>query len=148
MTRILIADDDNDDVELFRMALNGVAENAELHIVSDGEALLKNLHDTNVPNPDFLFLDLSMPILSGFDCLNQVRKNGDYDKVKIIILSDSVNVGEIDDAYDLGANYFITKPSDLNEFQNLLDFLFSNASDTPPPRAEFVLRHQATGVGK
>ena len=141
MIRIMIADDDRDDIEIFSKALKEAAIETDLAVVGDGAALLEKLSDQSFTNPDYLFLDLAMPKQSGFECLNHVRRHGEYDNMKIIILSDSVNVGEIDDAYDLGANYFLTKPTDLTEFSELLSHIFKTDNSTPPSRAEFVLRN-------
>ena len=142
MIRILVADDDKEDIEIFSDAVKELNIDADIQVVRDGRQLLDLLSCDKEDKPDYLFLDLNMPKLSGFECLNHVRRHCDFDCMKIIILSGSVNVGEIDDAYDLGANYFLTKPSDLSEFKAYLLHIFNNKSTTPPSRAEFVLRHQ------
>ena len=139
MIKILVADDDKDDVEILRSAVNDLKIEADLRVVCDGRELLDLLSGNDIGRPDYLFLDLAMPKLSGFECLNHVRRNCDYDCMKIIILSGSVNVGEIDDAYDLGANYFLTKPSDLGALKAYLRHIFNNKNTTPPSRSEFVL---------
>jgi CheY-like chemotaxis protein len=141
MIRVLIADDDRDDIEIFSSALEGVNVETELETVHDGAALLKRISDETRPKPDYLFLDLTMPKQSGFECLNHVRRNTDNDAIRIIILSDSVNVGEIDDAYDLGASHFITKPADINELSEQLLYIFKNRDSALPTRDKFVLRN-------
>lgn len=141
MIRVLIADDDTDDIELFSMILDKVDLETSLEVVNDGVELIQRLSDDNAPAPHYVFLDLTMPKKSGFECLNHVRKNAAYDDVKVIILSDSVNVGQIDDAYDLGANHFITKPSDPEELREMLHYILNNSNNIPPSREMFVLRN-------
>src|SRR5215472_4175102 len=68
------------------------------------------------PAPDLMLLDLNMPGISGFDVLIWVRKQPGLSLLRVIVLTTSDDVRDVNLAYQLGANSFIIKPVDFEHF--------------------------------
>ena len=112
--RILLADDDPDDRDLFTEAIT--EHNADVNTVWNGAQLMKVL-DSNESLPDFIFLDLNMPEKGGKECLLEIRKHAKLKEIPVIIYSTSSSKKDIDDTYELGANLYITKPNSFTELR-------------------------------
>lgn len=113
---IFLAEDDEDDASLFKDALSELESSANLTILVDGEKLVKLL-ETNEILPDIIFLDLNMPKKNGFECLEEIKSNSLWKKIKTIILSTTSDDVQIKKCYFLGADMFISKHSDYNQFK-------------------------------
>ena len=105
----LLVDDDEDDKEIFTLALNEANSSIECIIASDGIEALKMLQDSSFI-PDYIFLDLNMPLLSGKECLIEIKKKPHLMKVPVIIFSTSASQKDLMETRALGASSFITKP--------------------------------------
>lgn len=115
--KIMLADDDPDDRELFSEAVSG--NNADVESVPNGIQLMKTLsHQEELP--DFIFLDLNMPEKGGKECLQEIRQHARLKDVTVIIYSTSSSKKDIDETFDLGANLYITKPNSFTELQKTL----------------------------
>lgn len=122
----LLIDDDPDDREIFALALEEVDKSCRLVTAkSGGEAieLLKN-DPTFVPN--FIFLDLNMPLMDGKECLSELKKIDHINRTPIIIFSTSSYDKDVEDTKRLGASYFLTKPSSIKALTNFLIEIFKN----------------------
>jgi CheY-like chemotaxis protein len=113
--KILLADDDPDDRELFTDAANN--HNADVQSVPNGVQLMKFLNQSN-ELPDFIFLDLNMPEKGGKECLQEIRQHERLKHLPVIIYSTSSSKRDIDDTYDLGADLYITKPNSFSQLKN------------------------------
>lgn len=118
MTRIVLADDDPDDRELFTAALSEVDANINLVTVEDGESLFRNL--STMTTPDVIFLDLNMPRKNGRECLAEIHEDKRYNDVAVIIYSTSMSPQEMDDAWALGAAGLIRKPDSYTALKDVL----------------------------
>jgi CheY-like chemotaxis protein len=108
--KILLTDDDEDDLLFFRHALNDSGIAADLTAVSDGSKLIDYmLNLSEAPAPDIIFLDINMPGLDGKSCLREIRKQERFSDIPIVILSTSNHPKDIADTYRDGANKYITK---------------------------------------
>lgn len=116
---IFLADDDSDDVFLFREALKEVTGSVNIHIAENGDALLKMLANRPV-EPDIIFLDLNMPIKNGFQSLQEIRANDDYSNIPIAILSTTSDEKAITVAFKSGANAYITKPVAFADLKKII----------------------------
>ena len=105
----LLVDDDEDDKEIFSLALTEANPSIECVAASDGLQALSILKDGSFI-PDYIFLDLNMPLMSGKECLVEIRKKPHLIDVPIIIFSTSASQKDIQDTKALGASSFITKP--------------------------------------
>jgi len=115
---ILIVEDNTDDIFFMERAFKSAAIVNPVQVVQDGEAALDYLSGkgeftdrAKYPLPYLMLLDLKLPIKSGHEVLAWTRKQDHLARVVVIILSTSAESGDIDKAYQLGANAYLMKPS-------------------------------------
>ena len=119
--RILIADDDSDDVQLTRDCFVENKLLVAIEDVADGQHLLdalnnkKKLHPT-IHLPQLILLDLNMPRKNGFEALAEIKADSHLCKIPIIIFTTSKATTDIEKAYELGANCFVSKPNTMDEW--------------------------------
>jgi CheY-like chemotaxis protein len=145
---ILLAEDDPNDVLLFRRAFQRAGFSNHLIVLNDGDDALKYLKGEGqygersaFPLPVLLLLDLSMPRLGGLEVLQWVRTQAELKHLPVIILTSSTFAPDLAKAYQAGANSFMSKPGDPAEFsatlKQLLDFWLNTTRlphpFTPPP---------------
>lgn len=119
--KILLTDDDEDDRDFFAEALEDLDLDYPIEFCKNGVELLDRLYDANLPIPDIIFLDLNMPILSGFETLQQIRENDKFKDIPVIaIYSTSATVDGIKSTFGLGANAYVEKPLAFNDLKILL----------------------------
>jgi CheY-like chemotaxis protein len=107
---ILIADDDEDDRLLFEDTLNGLQVSSSIDMVENGKKLMESLKSSGgLQLPHLIFIDINMPFKNGLECLKEIRSNSIFDSIPIFMFSTSVSNIDIDKAYELGANRYITK---------------------------------------
>jgi len=128
---LIFVDDDRDDRMIFKEAVADIDPRKSVTLFDDGFQLLSLL---NTFVPDAIFLDMNMPGMSGFSCLEEIRKNPAWDKVAVVIYSTTGDKQTIDKAYDSGANFFIKKQHDFNEIKKSLKKFFSLDFNTIFPR--------------
>ena len=124
---ILLVEDRSDDVALARRAFRELNLRNPFHVVSDGEEALAYVTGqgiyadrTRYPLPDIMLLDLKLPKLDGFELLGQIRKMPDLNPMRIIVLTSSEDIYDVNRAYALGANSFLVKPQDFSDFSTLI----------------------------
>lgn len=122
--QILIVDDDEDDCDLFIDAA---------HIVDPDLVIEKMFTSRNAIDllktgyrPDFIFLDLNMPVVDGNTCLEKIRKMTSLSSVPVIIYTTSKRVSDENRLRELGADYFLTKPSSLRELCDEISFIITS----------------------
>jgi CheY-like chemotaxis protein len=128
---VLLVDDDQNDVDLMRMAFSRAKASCQLISVSDGDEAIRYLagdgkyEDRDLfPFPMLVLLDLRMPRVSGFEVLEWVRDQGEGMPL-VVTLSYSQLEDEIRRAYDLGTNAFVAKPLDLESSVSLVKLLIN-----------------------
>src|SRR4030095_5061390 len=114
---LLIVDDDSDDIQLFCEAVAEINETFHCFSADNGEEALQLLKAAIV-KPDFIFLDLNMPRMSGRQCLLQLKRNPQFAKIPVIIYTTSKIQQDVEDSLHMGAVSFITKP---NKFEYLIE---------------------------
>jgi chemotaxis family two-component system response regulator Rcp1 len=116
--RILVIDDNAPDVMLIDESVRAQGLNFEMTHLSDGEDALAKLAAApeELAAYDLIILDLNMPRVGGFEVLAQVRDNGSLNRVPILVLTSSLAPKEQDEARRLGADRYLDKPADLDEF--------------------------------
>lgn len=113
---ILLADDDEDDLQMTIEALCESRLGTELRTVRDGEELMDYLlrrgeyAEASAPLPGLILLDLNMPRKDGREALAEIKANPELRKIPVIVLTTSKAEEDIFRSYDLGVNSFITKP--------------------------------------
>ena len=114
---ILLCEDNEDDVMLFRRALKAARLSNTLQVARDGEIAIDYLTGSGsfvdreeFPLPILVFVDLKMPRLSGFDVVEWMREHQEFDAICIIVLSSSSVDKDVNKAYAAGANGYLVKP--------------------------------------
>ena len=121
-TKVVIAEDDNDDFELFNGAIQELSLSVEITRAENGEILMRLL-DVNIP--DILFLDLFLPRKDGKICLREIRANKKYDYLPVIIFSSFADPHSIEFTFREGANAFVIKPDSFSQLRDILKQIFS-----------------------
>ncbi len=120
---ILLADDDADDRELFVEAVKETDERLQCIAVEDGQAAIQYLSDPSNPLPDYIFLDLRMPRMSGRACLQMIKNDERLKHIPVIIYTTSDYVEDSKDVIGGGATHFITKPDNPEEIYYILSMI-------------------------
>ena len=122
LDRILYAEDSDYDIELTLSAFQECNLANPIDVVKDGAEALDYLfyrgkYSTRSKEvPIFILLDLKMPKLDGIEVLKEIRKSKEYKNIPVIILTSSKMESDIVKSYELGANGFVVKPIDFNQF--------------------------------
>lgn len=143
---ILLADDDNDDTELFREIMEALPHPARLTVVHNGEQLMQFISGNANQLPDTLFLDMNMPRKNGFECLGELKCNEQLKAIPVIIFTTSNEPSVISRLYNAGAQYYIRKPNTVEELKKLILLaltLTEQANTLQPPEEKFVLSSQS-----
>jgi CheY-like chemotaxis protein len=127
---ILVAEDNPDDALIFKMMFRRATLPHNLHMVEDGQQVIDWLSGKDgysdrarYPIPDRVLLDLKMPVKTGFEALEWIRKQKDFQNLPVIILSSSDDQKDVKRAYDLGATtYFVKSP----HLQDVIQYLRVN----------------------
>jgi CheY-like chemotaxis protein len=115
---ILLADDDEEDRELARDALQDSRLANEMKFVVDGQDLLDYLRregqyagpKVDAPRPGIILLDLNMPKKDGREALTDIKADKSLRQIPVVVLTTSNDEADIFRTYDLGVSSFITKP--------------------------------------
>lgn len=115
---ILMADDDEDDRDLTREALQNSRLANQMRFVVDGQDLMDYLRrdgpysepGVDAPRPGIILLDLNMPKKDGREALADIKSDADLRSIPVVVLTTSKDEEDIFRTYDLGVSSFITKP--------------------------------------
>lgn len=109
---LFIADDDQDDIDLFKEAVAQIDIRHDLYVYNDGQQLLDAVKIVAPLTPDFIFLDINMPVKNGFETLVEIRKLNSI-KIPVFFLSTSLDEYTIENARRWGAAGYLSKSSSL-----------------------------------
>ena len=109
----LLIDDDEDDQEIFSMALEDINSGIQCIMVSNGIAALEKLNAKKPLIPDFIFIDVNMPKMNGIECLREIQKLDHLKDAEVFMYSTSSDEKMIEKSKALGAKDFIVKPPGL-----------------------------------
>lgn len=121
----LLVDDDPDDQEVFLTALSDVSSSAMCLVAADGDRALELLHNEETI-PHFIFLDLNMPRMNGFEFLSAIKKSKILKDIPVIVYSTTSQSTQIEKAKKLGATEFFTKTYKYQELCDLLRKYFND----------------------
>lgn len=120
-----LIDDDPDDQEIFSIAMEDVDPSHSCITASDCMEAIEKLGDDPKLLPDFIFLDLNMPFMTGQQCLPELKKMKHLKDVPIIIYSTSSNDADYRLTKKLGASHFMVKPSSISVLVDMLKLVLS-----------------------
>jgi CheY-like chemotaxis protein len=115
----MLIDDDPDDQLFFRDAVQTIGWDLHCELVPTCQEAFRILELP--PPPDFIFMDLNMPVMNGFDCLANLKNQNNYKDIPVVIFTTSKNPNDISRTKQLGAKWFMTKPDDFNILCQKLD---------------------------
>lgn len=124
LMQILLVEDSLADVELTLEALEDAKIANEVTVVRDGQSALDHLathRSADDPaRPDLVILDLNLPRLSGHEVLAAMRADDDLRRIPVAVLTTSSAEKDVVQTYDLGANCYLTKPVDVEQFVHVV----------------------------
>jgi CheY-like chemotaxis protein len=118
---VLIVDDDAEDCELFREAVYELDPSIKCVAAKDGKAAV-NFLDQDHTLPDYIFLDINMPVMNGRETLIEIKKTVRLRNIPVIMYSTTSDTSEIRSYYKLGVHDFLIKP---HNFKKLVEALGS-----------------------
>jgi CheY-like chemotaxis protein len=120
---ILVVDDREDDILMMKRAFTKAKVLNPIQVVYSGEDAIAYFkgegrfsNRTEFPLPDLILLDLKMPGLDGFDVIRWIKSQPDLRALRIVVLTSSDAIIDVNLAYQLGANSFLVKPVEFQKF--------------------------------
>lgn len=141
LRRILLAEDNPNDVELTLAALQANRLLNEVVVTRDGAETLDYLLRRNsyanrsAADPALMLLDLKMPKVDGLEVLRQVKNHSQLKTIPVVVLTSSREEQDVVRSYDLGVNAYVVKPVDFHDFVEAVKLLggFWAVLNEPPP---------------
>lgn len=127
--RILLVEDDANDIELTTIALRDIQLDSGLEVARNGEEALHYLlrsgrFASRVPgDPAVILLDLKMPRMNGVEFLEQMRANPQLKMIPVVVLTSSREQSDLTRCYELGVNAYVVKPLRAEDFVDALKSL-------------------------
>ena len=117
---LLLVEDEPSDALLVKHAISASKILTEFHHVRDGREALEFLEaayapGSNVAKPELILLDLNMPRMDGREFLTEIRADARFKTIPVVVLTTSTIERDVEQAYCLGANSFITKPVEVDD---------------------------------
>jgi DNA-binding response OmpR family regulator len=139
--RILMVEDDGNDVDMTMTALEEYNLANEVVVTQDGEEALDYLYcrgkykSRSSDNPAVLLLDLKLPKVDGLEVLRQIKSDDKLKMIPVVVLTSSHEEKDMVASYQLGVNAYVVKPVDFHEFVNAIKELgvFWAVINVPPP---------------
>ncbi len=120
---VLLVEDDPDDVAITQRAFEKGKILNPLHVVRDGEEAIEFLEhvgryadDEKAPRPGLILLDLNLPRLDGREVLKRIKASPSLRRIPVVVLTTSKEEADVLNCYDSGANTYITKPVEFDNF--------------------------------
>lgn len=141
LKRILLAEDDPNDIELTMTALTDHGMANEVDVVHDGAEALDYLYkrgpyaNRTTGVPAVVLLDIKMPKVDGVEVLRQIKGDPELRVIPVVMLTSSREERDLFESYRLGANAFVVKPVDFAAFVDAVKQVgaFWAVVNEPPP---------------
>ncbi|MEO5978482.1 MAG: response regulator [Chryseolinea sp.] len=122
--KFLLIDDDPDDIELFCAALSEIDKDVVCWPLTGGTIALSKIEGNQLDQPDVIFLDVNMPIVSGWDVLSNLKDSSLYKEIPVVMYGTFFNDREIEKAELLGATCVMNKSFNYNKLKdNLVEII-------------------------
>ena len=139
LPRVFVIEDNPADIRLLREGVDTADIDLDIEVISNGQQAVEQLTelgaDLTGDRPALILLDLNLPGKSGFEVLATVRDQTAVQTVPVVIVSSSENREDIKRAYDSSANAYVTKPSDPDEYIQMVaaavEFWIRHVTPTP-----------------
>ena len=123
MVRVLLVEDDAEDIEITRRAFQKGRIPNPLDVVRDGPEAMEFLQHAGrysdparAPRPGLILLDLNLPGLDGREVLKLIKEDPDFRRIPVVVLTISSQETDVRGCYNSGANTYITKPVEFDRF--------------------------------
>jgi CheY-like chemotaxis protein len=136
-----LIDDDPTDQKFFQMAVSRISTVVDCEFADNGSEALYSLHYSESLEPDFIFLDINMPLLDGIECLREMRKMKKLEHLPIYMYSTSADETITENCMTLGATGFIKKVASVNALKEALSevlFVQKENSFKHTPQFSFI----------
>ena len=120
-TRVLVVEDDSNDVLFLRRALAKRNVTWTIEVASDGEQALRAL--AAEPPPGHVILDLKIPRRNGLEVLAHIRSEQRTRDIRVVVLTSSAERSDLDRATQLGVDQYLIKPVDFTNFLDTIDLI-------------------------
>lgn len=139
---VLVVEDDLNDAFFISRAFKKAGLETPLQIVTDGQIAIAYLEGSGKysdrdlhPLPCLILTDLKLPLVKGLELLKWIRERAML-HTPVLILSSSADEREISEAYRLGANAYVAKPSEASDLLKVIASIreFWLSHNTPPPQ--------------
>ena len=111
MYRIFLIDDAEDEAEILPTAITEIDRSTLFNYISNYAEALKLLKQKEMPVPNIIFLDISIPRMNGLDCLQEIKRLNHLKNIPVIIYSNSGATRDVNEAMTRGAQVFWKKPN-------------------------------------
>lgn len=133
---LLLVEDNPGDIRLTQEAFKECHVRVHLSVAMDGVEAIDFLRQQgkfkDAPRPDLILLDLNLPKKSGREVLSEIKNDPDLKRIPVVVMTTSKAQQDIQRAYTLNANCYVTKPVELDEFmgvvQSIEDFWLTKAT--------------------
>jgi CheY-like chemotaxis protein len=139
---ILLAEDSEDYALILQSAMKSIGWTNPTRIVNNGKEVIKYLGGDGQyadreawPFPSVMFVDIKMPLADGFDVLRWMRSHPERSVLPTIMLSSSDEEGDVELAYELGANGYFVKPPQLDDLKAMLRSAYDFWARCAKPKA-------------
>ncbi|RWW99680.1 response regulator [Flavobacterium cerinum] len=118
-----LIDDDDDDREIFALALENAHGVSRCIMAKNGVDAVKIVNEADFI-PTYIFIDLNMPLMSGKECLLALKKSR-LSSVPVIVYTTSSNCKDVEETKKLGAAHYLVKPTSVTALTGILSDIFS-----------------------
>jgi CheY-like chemotaxis protein len=125
-----LVDDDQDDREIFMIALENADNAYQCVTAKNGVDAVNMIKSDPAFDPDFIFIDLNMPYMSGKECLEFIKNSDRFFTTPVVMYTTSSYSRDIEETKELGASHFLVKPPGINSLTKIL-FDILNKKDLP-----------------
>jgi CheY-like chemotaxis protein len=145
---ILLVEDDPEDRDLTMRSISDAHICNQVHVVEDGEEALDYLFCTGRyatrdkdAHPRLVLLDLKLPKINGLEVLEQMKADPRTQAIPVVILTSSKQESDMVKSYKLGANSYIQKPVDFEQFESVIKQIgyYWILVNQPPPDVAFEM---------
>ncbi len=123
---ILLIEDDQNDISLIKIAFENAGIDVNLKIITNGEEAINYINklDKEEKLPDLILLDINLPKVNGLEVLQIVKSDEITSQIPTVIFTSSDSEFDMNSAYNSGANLYLKKPNNINDFRSLIvDFI-------------------------
>ena len=123
---IFIAEDNNDDIFLIKLALSEYFLQSNLLIANNGKTAIKLFDELITQNkklPDLIILDINLPMINGIEVLKEIKSKDISKSIPTVIFTSSDSTSDMNYCYENGADLYIRKPNNINDFKKIIEYI-------------------------